>query len=101
MPAKARRSDTFDPFILEVADAVASRLKPELLRDAPKEQPRPAPPPAPPTTPGRSETIDQYCSRKQISRAHYYDLRKQGLGPREERFGKSVRIPPQPDDNAA
>jgi hypothetical protein len=38
-------------------------------------------------------TIDEFCARNgPISRAHYYNLRKDGLGPREMHAGSRVLI---------
>ena len=102
MPAKPDTKEIFDPFIQRIADAVWAKapIKSEFLKTAaPKAPPNlePAPPIPPPIKPvaGRSETIDEYCARKRISRATYYKLKRQGIGPPEERFGAAVRIPPE------
>jgi len=42
-----------------------------------------------------SFTIDEFCTAERISRAQYYVMRRAGLGPREMRHGRAVRISPQ------
>jgi hypothetical protein len=42
-----------------------------------------------------SKTIDQFCAAEQMSRPYYYVLRRRGLGPRELRNGRFIRITPQ------
>ena len=37
-------------------------------------------------------SIDEFCARHSISRAHYYNLKKAGLGPREMPLGTRVLI---------
>jgi predicted DNA-binding transcriptional regulator AlpA len=37
-------------------------------------------------------TIDEFCKAFGISRSLYYILRRQGLGPREMRFGSHIVI---------
>jgi predicted DNA-binding transcriptional regulator AlpA len=37
-------------------------------------------------------TIDEFCKAFGISRSLYYILRRQGLGPREMRFGVHIVI---------
>ena len=37
-------------------------------------------------------TISEFCVAHRISRAHFYNLRKKGQGPREARFGARVLI---------
>jgi hypothetical protein len=43
----------------------------------------------------RSKTIDQFCRAEQMSRPHYFKMRRRGLGPREIRDGRFIRITPQ------
>ena len=44
----------------------------------------------------QSQTIPQFCSSENISRAFYYELRKAGKGPREMRHADGcVRISPE------
>ena len=43
-------------------------------------------------TPQDDYTISQFCASVQISKQHYINLRKRGLGPREIRDGRMVRI---------
>jgi hypothetical protein len=43
----------------------------------------------------RSKTIDQFCDAEQMSRPHYFKMRRRGLGPREIRDGRFVRITPE------
>jgi predicted DNA-binding transcriptional regulator AlpA len=40
----------------------------------------------------RSRTIDQFCRLHGFARSTYYLLKAQGLGPREMRIGRIVRI---------
>lgn len=48
----------------------------------------------------RGVTIPEFCRSHGFSRAYYYVMKKQGLGPREYRIGaKLVRI--SPDAEAA
>ena len=42
----------------------------------------------------RSLTISQFCFRHQIGRTSYFQMRKTGLGPREIRVGRVIRISP-------
>jgi hypothetical protein len=42
-----------------------------------------------------SKTIDQFRRAEQMSRPFYFKLRKRGLGPREIRNGRHIRISPQ------
>jgi hypothetical protein len=101
VPTKPHSNEPLDPFTDSLAQAAAKAtaqiildlVRPEFLKPAAPKAP--AAPPAPPPIAGKSETIDEYCARKQISRATYYKMRRQGLGPREERFGAAVRIPPE------
>jgi hypothetical protein len=44
-----------------------------------------------------SSTIDEWCEANRICRSQYYNLKRQGLTPREMRFGRSVRISPEAD----
>jgi hypothetical protein len=37
-------------------------------------------------------TIREFCRKKRLSKAKYYDMRRKGRGPREKRDGKWVRI---------
>jgi hypothetical protein len=37
-------------------------------------------------------SVDEFCTAHRISRAHYYNLRKLGLGPDEARAGDRVII---------
>lgn len=37
-------------------------------------------------------TIDEFCGAHRISRAHYFNLKKLGLAPREMRAGARVII---------
>jgi hypothetical protein len=37
-------------------------------------------------------SVDEFCEAHRISRAHYYNLRKLGLGPDEARAGDRVII---------
>lgn len=39
-----------------------------------------------------AQTIDAFCSRNGISRAMFYKLQKQGLGPKTMRLGSRVLI---------
>ena len=39
-----------------------------------------------------ADSISEFCVRHRISRAYYYVLRAQGLGPREMRLGSRVLI---------
>jgi len=39
-----------------------------------------------------SFTIDEFCEAEKFSRAHYFNLRNRGEGPREYRAGRCVRI---------
>jgi hypothetical protein len=43
----------------------------------------------------RSKTITQFCRAEQMSRPFYFKLRKRGLGPRELREGRFIRITPE------
>ena len=52
-------------------------------------------PPAETPTERRWSTIPEFCRRKNISEPHYFKLRQRGLGPREVRLGRSVRITPE------
>ena len=36
--------------------------------------------------------IDEFCRAHRISRAHYFNLKKAGLGPREMKLGTRVSI---------
>jgi hypothetical protein len=45
----------------------------------------------------RSKTISEFCDRHQICRATYYNLKKQGRGPRVMRVGSRDRITPEAD----
>jgi predicted DNA-binding transcriptional regulator AlpA len=40
-------------------------------------------------------TVADFCKSEKISRAHYYNLKARGEGPREMRLGKCVRISPE------
>jgi hypothetical protein len=40
-------------------------------------------------------TIAEFCKKKKISRAKYFELRRKGRGPREQRDGRWVRISPE------
>ena len=42
-----------------------------------------------------SLTIPEFCKKKRISRAHYYNLRAIGRGPVESRMGGVVTITPE------
>jgi hypothetical protein len=42
-----------------------------------------------------SSSITEFCSRHRIGRTTYFSLRKRGLGPKEIRFGRVVRISAQ------
>jgi hypothetical protein len=42
-------------------------------------------PPTGPPTEKKMSTIAEFCRRNSISRAHYYELKKRGLTPREVR----------------
>jgi len=44
---------------------------------------------------GASLTVLEFCAAEKISRAHYYNMRNRGEGPREMRLGKCVRITPE------
>jgi hypothetical protein len=46
-------------------------------------------------TAGASKTIDQFCEAQQISRSHYYNLKRNGKGPREAAVGNVKRITPE------
>lgn len=35
-----------------------------------------------------AHSVDEFCERNNISRSTYYDLRRQGLGPKEMKVGK-------------
>lgn len=39
-----------------------------------------------------SDTISGLCRRHRFSRGSYYNMKKRGNGPREMRYGHSVRI---------
>ncbi len=41
-----------------------------------------------------SSTVDEFCRRHGVSKTTYYEMQKQGIGPREMRFGRIVRISP-------
>jgi hypothetical protein len=41
-----------------------------------------------------SQTIPEFCESERISIGLYYKLKRRGLGPREMKLGKSVRITP-------
>ncbi len=42
--------------------------------------------------PAEAFTITEYCARAKISRAHYYNERKKGLGPKQYRDGTKPLI---------
>jgi hypothetical protein len=94
-------SKPYEEFIQCVARAVweLSPIDPALIKTLARQEPPaiepPAPIPAPINANAASETIDEYCRRNKISRSTYVEERKRGRGPREERFGRAVRIPPQ------
>jgi hypothetical protein len=96
----AKPKNYIDPFIEEIAAAVWARspIKPEFLRtDAPKPPPALEPTPSAPPPIGKSMKIGEWCVKERISRSNYYKRRKEGIGPRETRFGASVRITPEAD----
>jgi hypothetical protein len=39
-----------------------------------------------------SYTIDEFCNAHRISRAHFFNLKKAGIGPREMHLGGRVVI---------
>jgi predicted DNA-binding transcriptional regulator AlpA len=39
-----------------------------------------------------ARSIAEFCAAHGISRASYYNIKRAGLGPREMRVGRSVRI---------
>ena len=43
----------------------------------------------------RDPSIAGFCRRQKISRAHYYNEKNAGRGPREYRVGTLVRISPE------
>lgn len=45
----------------------------------------------------RSYTIDEWCEARRISRAMYYKLRDQGLGPKTHNAGTKVLISDEAD----
>jgi hypothetical protein len=42
-----------------------------------------------------ASTIFEFCRRKKISKAKYFEMRRKGRGPREMRDGRWVRISPE------
>jgi hypothetical protein len=48
--------------------------------------------PSPPLDIPTSSTISQLCARHRFGRTSYFKLRKEGLGPKELRHGRLVRI---------
>jgi hypothetical protein len=56
-------------------------------------QRRPRPQQPPPDD--ASKTINQFCAAEQMSRPHYFNMRRRGLGPREIRDGRFIRITPE------
>jgi hypothetical protein len=42
-----------------------------------------------------SKTIDEFCEHERISRAKYYELRKDGKAPAELRIDGVIRITPK------
>lgn len=44
---------------------------------------------------GPSKTISGFCAAEDISRAKYYELKKNGLGPDETRVDGIIRITPE------
>jgi hypothetical protein len=44
------------------------------------------------------KTISEFCEDKRLSRAKYFEMRRQGRGPVEARDGKWVRISPQAEE---
>jgi hypothetical protein len=42
-----------------------------------------------------TKTISEFCELEKLSKPKYFDLRKRGLGPREMRDGRWVRISPE------
>ena len=46
-------------------------------------------------TPNDVHTIESFCEANGISARHYFELKRQGLGPREMKVGKRVLISPQ------
>ena len=97
MPSKPVSTDVIDAIAMSTATLVLNSLKPELLRPVAYPAARTAvsgdeKPPAP-----KSWTIDGWCDKEDISRSTYCKLRNLGRGPRETRFGASVRITPAAD----
>lgn len=41
---------------------------------------------------GGASTINRFCSSHDFSRGHYYNLKKDGLGPAEIRIGRKIII---------
>ena len=47
----------------------------------------------------QAHTIDEFCENNRISRSAYYNLKKDGLGPREMRCGRKPIITPEAEDD--
>ena len=47
----------------------------------------------------QASTIDEFCENNRIGRSTYYNLRKDGLGPREMRCGRKGIITPEAEDD--
>jgi len=103
MPSKPV-SETFDPFIAEIARSTASlvlgSLKPELLRTSALDGVKLLNKQAtighnnPPDVIGDEEvlTIEAFCKRYRISRSNLYQQWQDGVGPRFFKVGTAVRI---------
>ena len=39
-----------------------------------------------------TRTVDQFCAKNQISRVHFYDQLKRGIGPRVMKVGRRTLI---------
>jgi hypothetical protein len=45
-----------------------------------------------PATPAAAYTVKQFCEAHGISISHYYNMKRQGVGPREMRAGRKRRL---------
>jgi excisionase family DNA binding protein len=46
----------------------------------------------------KSFSIKEICERNHIGRSTYYKLKEDGLGPKEVRIGRSVRVTREAED---
>lgn len=44
---------------------------------------------------GRPLSIPEFCTRNRISRAHFYNIAKAGIGPRVMRVGRRCLVTPE------